>query len=244
MEKSLRTGRFLLLVVGDGIRESVEKMLNQLQRYPQLHFTFGLVEMQIYKDPTVPQSRIVVPQLLAKTQEIVRSVVRIKTTGHADVSVELEGSEEQNGTQRRRTLSREEFFDEIDEEETKCTFQSLLDLAEELGAIPVWRSSSVSIQLDDPGGSRQRFSLLVLTTSGKVYMSWLDSQLKKVNLDPNISYRFIQEICDLFSDVNPSPNHPESLDRNLDAHEVASKWDDFTATVRQVVQDIRGSTSG
>lgn len=51
VQRNLREGRFLLLVVGDGIRENIERMIGQLQRYPQMFFAFGLVEIQIYEDP-------------------------------------------------------------------------------------------------------------------------------------------------------------------------------------------------
>ena len=51
IERNLKRGRFLLLIVGDGIRESVEDMIDYLSNTAQLLFTLGLVELQIYKDP-------------------------------------------------------------------------------------------------------------------------------------------------------------------------------------------------
>ena len=43
--RSLRHGRLLLLIVGDGIREGVEEMTAYLQDAPNLQFTLGLVEL-------------------------------------------------------------------------------------------------------------------------------------------------------------------------------------------------------
>jgi hypothetical protein len=40
---NLRRGRFLLLIVGDGIREGVEAIAEYLQRHAGLHFSLGLV---------------------------------------------------------------------------------------------------------------------------------------------------------------------------------------------------------
>ena len=48
MNRNLRLGRFVLLIVGDGIHEGVEKMADFLNQTPQLQFTLGLVEMGLY----------------------------------------------------------------------------------------------------------------------------------------------------------------------------------------------------
>ncbi len=48
VSENLRQGRFLLLVVGDGIHESVEEMAKFLTQTPQLHFTLALVELQVF----------------------------------------------------------------------------------------------------------------------------------------------------------------------------------------------------
>lgn len=44
---NLRRGRFLLLIVGDGIREGVEAIAEYLQVHAGLHFSLGLVELPI-----------------------------------------------------------------------------------------------------------------------------------------------------------------------------------------------------
>ena len=71
---NLRRGRFLLLIVGDGIRENVEAITEYLQAHAGLHFTLGLVEMPIFDMP-VGQGRIVAPRLLARTHVITRTVI-------------------------------------------------------------------------------------------------------------------------------------------------------------------------
>jgi hypothetical protein len=72
---NLRRGRFLLLIVGGGIREGVEAIAEYLQAHAGLHFTLGLVELPIY---TMPDgSRLVVPRILARTKLIQRTVVAL-----------------------------------------------------------------------------------------------------------------------------------------------------------------------
>ena len=70
---NLRRGRFLLLIVGDGIREGVEAIAEYLQAHAGLHFSLGLVEMPLYGMPD--GSRLVVPRVLARTLTVARTVI-------------------------------------------------------------------------------------------------------------------------------------------------------------------------
>src|SRR5207248_771526 len=73
--KNLRQGRFLLLIVGDGIREGVEAIAEYLQVHAGLHFSLGLVELPIYAMPG--GGRLVAPGLLARTALISRQVIAL-----------------------------------------------------------------------------------------------------------------------------------------------------------------------
>ena len=73
LTSNLRRGRFLLLIVGDGIREGVEAISEYLQLHAGLHFTLGLVELPIFVMPD--GSRVVVPRILARTVAISREVI-------------------------------------------------------------------------------------------------------------------------------------------------------------------------
>lgn len=70
---NLRRGRFLLLIVGDGIREGVEAITEYLQAHAGLHFTLGLVEMPIFAAPD--GARLIAPRLLARTHVVTRTVI-------------------------------------------------------------------------------------------------------------------------------------------------------------------------
>ncbi|MCR0985288.1 hypothetical protein [Roseomonas populi] len=73
--QNLRRGRFLLLIVGDGIREGVEAIAEYLQAHAGLHFSLGLVELPIYALPD--GSRLVAPRVLARTQVLRRTVIAL-----------------------------------------------------------------------------------------------------------------------------------------------------------------------
>jgi hypothetical protein len=77
---NLRRGRFLLLIVGDGIREGVEAIAEYLQRHAGLHFSLGLVELPIYLMPN--GDHLVAPRVLVRTTLVTRNVVAVPD-GHA-----------------------------------------------------------------------------------------------------------------------------------------------------------------
>jgi hypothetical protein len=72
---NLRRGRFLLLIVGDGIREGVEAIAEYLQVHAGLHFSLGLVELPVYIMPN--GDRLVAPRVLARATIITRNVVAL-----------------------------------------------------------------------------------------------------------------------------------------------------------------------
>jgi hypothetical protein len=72
---NLRRGRFLLLIVGDGIREGVEAITEYLQVHAGLHFTLGLVELPIFTTPR--GERLVLPRVLARTHLVTRNVIAV-----------------------------------------------------------------------------------------------------------------------------------------------------------------------
>ncbi|MCC7423148.1 MAG: hypothetical protein IT428_22965 [Planctomycetaceae bacterium] len=78
ISRNLRLGRFLLLIAGDGIREDVEHLVEFLQKTPQLHFTLALVEIGLYQlSDGKADDLLVQPRILARTQEVTRSIVEI-----------------------------------------------------------------------------------------------------------------------------------------------------------------------
>lgn len=79
VSRNLAAGRFLLMVVGDGITEGTQRIGEYLKAQPGLAFDFALVEMAEYRfsDPLSGAERVIVqPRVLAKTAVIERAVIR------------------------------------------------------------------------------------------------------------------------------------------------------------------------
>lgn len=71
--RHLKRGEFLMLIVGDGIREGVEKIVDFVQGHGGLHFNLALVEAALWRDGA--RRWIVQPRVLARTEIVKRDVV-------------------------------------------------------------------------------------------------------------------------------------------------------------------------
>ena len=73
VNRNLRRGEILLLIVGDGIQEGVENIVEFVQRHSGLQFNLALVEAALYQDK---DSRLIVhPRILARTEIVQRFVI-------------------------------------------------------------------------------------------------------------------------------------------------------------------------
>lgn len=95
--RDLAAGRFLLLVVGDGIAEGTRRIGEYLRDQPGLAFSFGLIEIAEYRhhDEQGQEHVIMQPRVLAQTAIIERHVIRSEVPGLVIDAVELAGT---NGT--------------------------------------------------------------------------------------------------------------------------------------------------
>ncbi len=76
VQNNLRKGRFLLAIIGDGIRENMEELSDYLLRHGNLSFTLSLIELPVYKNPFDETEIVITPRILLKTKEIERVVYK------------------------------------------------------------------------------------------------------------------------------------------------------------------------
>lgn len=77
--RTMRSGRFLLLIAGDGIREDVGALAELINRNAALGFSFGLVEVALYD---VGNGGLAVqPRVTARTHVFERNVVIVQGDG-------------------------------------------------------------------------------------------------------------------------------------------------------------------
>lgn len=103
VSRSLREGRFLVLIAGDGIREGVQSLTDLVNRSATKAFSFGLVEVALYR---LGNDRFIVqPRVLAKTEIIERRMTIVNMNGDARPFVIEDLAEEEEETLGERKSS-------------------------------------------------------------------------------------------------------------------------------------------
>lgn len=200
--RNLRLGRFLLLIVGDGIREGMEHMVEYLQETPQLHFSLGLVEMGMYRVGSNGNGPLLVqPRILTRTQEITRAVVEIKTAvRHEDISVSLPAESKPKPAAGRKSLTEDLFFEELEKRSEPRVIQLakwVLDNAGNYGLEIVWGDGGPLLKwVDDQTG--EFFTFGQLDKDGKLGNTGrLWRRCKKLGLPVDIAQNYFDAVTEL-----------------------------------------------
>lgn len=75
VSKNLRFGIFVLLIIGDGIKEEVESIAEYMECFPENKSTLGLVEIRLYKEG---DDLLCMPFVVTRTTEISRTIIDIR----------------------------------------------------------------------------------------------------------------------------------------------------------------------
>ena len=86
VQNNLKKGRFLLAIIGDGIRGNMEEIAEYIHRNGNLNFTLGLIELPVYENPN-NNELVITPRILVKTKEIERIIYRIAENDTEEESI-------------------------------------------------------------------------------------------------------------------------------------------------------------
>lgn len=105
INRSLAKAQFLLMIVGDGIRSSVQQLSDFLNENTSMAFHLALAEMEIYQ---LNDGVVIIPNLLTKTSIIERSIISLNEPRDNE-----RAKSDQISTQyvRKPILTRREFID-------------------------------------------------------------------------------------------------------------------------------------
>jgi len=247
ISKNLNRGRFLLLIVGDGIRESVEDMVEYLSQTPQLFFTLALIELQIFKFPKETDSFLVIPQVVTRTQEITRAIFRVEGAQSQNFKINIDtdlGHEEvKQGriSHKRFTITADDFFEQLEQNTDKNTVdfvKRMMQNCEEKSYNIHWGQGSVIVRLSDPEDSGIKITLFVIDKRGTIILGWSAGQLERLGLPRELSYKYSANTAMLFKNVKPSPKYPEGWIRPVPIKDLVEVYEKFIECVDQFVMEI------
>ncbi len=201
--RNLRRGRFLLLIIGDGIRENVEQITSFLNDYANLNFSLALVEFGIFQFPDQDNKYIIQPRIIAQTAVIERVVFRIED--NKIVSAPLR--EKQLFDQPKKTkISEDIFWEKIEENvglDLKVKLESFIKTAEDLGLYvePGKNSLKLKSELLD-------INFGVFRTSGTFFTVGIAETTENLGY-PQIGEEYLTELAKLLINgyVKHSDNH-------------------------------------
>ncbi len=203
--RNLRRGRFLLLIVGEGIRESVVAIGDFLRQNAHLSFAFALVEIKMFDLPSEfsTQGTLFQPRVLAQTVEIERSVVRIEEGRIIAAPSALTSSAKVR--KRPGKISEQVFFETLDQDsDLSQELRSLLDETVELGFLvtPGQNSLLLKLPLDN-----QTFNFGVFRTDGSFQNRGIAEQTERIG-HPEIGEIYLERLAGLIGGhaENSSPN--------------------------------------
>lgn len=186
VSRNLARGRFLILIVGDGIREGVENISNFLQKHAGLDFTFGLVELGLYKVPEV-ERYIIQPRILTRTYTIERSVIR---TEGVNVKIEsiVDKTITHNVSGRKTTISEEQFIEQVTSAypQVKQELLPFIESLTEYGIVAIYGKNSLSLRWFTEDNLKMSFG--TINDTGLVdtgYANYLPAKLGKVTIGHN-----------------------------------------------------------
>lgn len=191
--RNLRAGRFLLLVVGDGIQEGVEEMAEFLARTPQLAFTLALVEIALFHPLGQKEPLFVQPRVVARTREVVRAIVEIRSSvAPGDVAVTLPS---ESAGPRARTITEHEYEGRLQETagpEAVAFVQSLLALADPHRLEVKWSARGPALRyIHDETGHVFKFARFLY--DGTLRLGDLERACINAGVPREVARRFVQD---------------------------------------------------
>ncbi len=233
--RNMKRGRFLLLIVGDGIRESVEDMVNFLNKYPTLSFTLGFIELQVY-DFKKDNSKLVIPHVISRTKIIERTIVEVKGTDIESVNVDIFDSNKTNKNKRTK-LNEVKFYKNLQKDlgQGMVNFIKLLfEDMEDLNCNIDWKSSNIMIKFPV---ADQDYTLFGISKDQSIFVGWLHSQLERNGLDKELGYNYYKEIAKIFDNVKLNEKK-DSLTRKINLKELKGKYDQFLEVVQNLINKL------
>jgi hypothetical protein len=195
VDQCLRHGRFLLLIIGDRIREDVEWLVEYLQDFAHLQFTMGLIEIGLFRmDEKTDRPILVVPRVVARTSEIVRAIVRIEGDENLQKLPVVVTPEKEQKT----SPSREAFWEAVRgkaDAGVPGKLESLLNELEQMGLYVDPIESGIALRFPDPGESDTEFRLFRVTKEGRVRLGQFKRQLGKEGYNEEIAIRYLKPIA-------------------------------------------------
>ncbi len=242
VSRNLSKGRFLLLIIGDGIHESVEEMAEYLQQFAQINFTLALIELQVYKNQH-DQSLLVLPQVITKTKEITRAVIRIEQPVASSVNIDVQtnlNEVQQDNIQVKNTLTYDDFFVQLGQnsnEQIVAFVKQVINDCEQRGMLIEFGISTVGFKLLD--NNNNKISAFFIDRKEFFYIWYVGNQLHRRGYNAEIGNKFAAHTAELFGlKLTYTDDLKCSWNKYLRVQDLQNKYAQFLECLDTLVDDF------
>jgi hypothetical protein len=184
IERRLRLGQFLLLIIGDGIQDGAEALVASLQLHAGIHAVLALAELSIWK---LGDRKLIVPRIPLRTTLVERGIVVVEGNSLARIDPPTARGP------APRTLSEDEFYAKLEMKRPGMTAQlrPFIDSLSEIGITPEFKRTLVlrwrpSEDLEASAG--------YIESNGKVWMADGFFSAKKLGF-PEVGDWYVETIA-------------------------------------------------
>ena len=205
LAETLSRARFLLLIVGDGIRSQVEDLARTISSTPQLGYHLALVEVGLYRPESDDEDTLVlIPEVVTRTNEVTRAVVEVRVIG-AEAEVRASTPAVSPAEPTRKPITASVFFEKLraaagsDAEEFS---RELISGAQDRGLRIQWMESGPIFKYDDENSGRF-FSLGQLSHEGRITsISRLYERVTELGLPVSVYTDYLDSIIALLPNAH------------------------------------------
>ena len=234
--RNLKQGRFLLLIVGDEIRDSVIDMVSYINRFSHLSINVGLVELQTFSNNESEGEFLVVPRVVAQTEIVERTVVQIEIDEDINFSISSKQSKIMNEpeTRKKKILSDDAFWEVFKRNSPGGAIKAekLYEHFNNLNEVFMKnRQTAIVARLTLPE-SNQKVSLFYINKDGTISCQFSRIQEKLVSLGyrNNIADTYYSGLASLFNEHSSQKN----IKQNVDSFDV----DRFILLVEEFINKV------
>ncbi|MBJ7402476.1 MAG: hypothetical protein JHD07_03945 [Bradyrhizobium sp.] len=180
VERRLRLGHFLILIIGDGIQEGVEALTSHLQMHAGIHASLALVDLSIWQG--IEGGLLVVPRIPLKTVIVERGIVRIDDSNRIRIDPPAGGSGISPASVRSQTSSESEFYVQLELKRPGLSekLRLLVDQLAGAGIEPEPGGKSLFLRWKFP--AQPAITIACIEPTGKVWSARVLSEARRVGM--------------------------------------------------------------
>ncbi len=199
VSRNLKRGRFLLLIVGDGIREGLETIANFFRDHASLHFNLAIIELALFELPGV--GFIAQPRVLARTTEIGRFIVDLSGS---KTPVTSSPPITETPSPRTATITQEQFLEDLSTSSPGAP-ERLLRFLDEIATYNVKPDfGSKTLTLRWHREDARDWNMGTIVNSGDVWMDYHAVQARNSNVIA-ASKQYLESLAALVSGASVGP---------------------------------------